>query len=95
LGLLRLVRFRRGDVDASRAIDLSDAISILRFLFQGGEVLCDDAADANDDGSIDVTDPIFLLEHLFRGGSAPPAPRGLPGKDPTEDELDCVTFTRG
>ena len=95
-GFLLLGAFTRGDVDESGAVDLSDAISILRFLFQGGEISCDDAADANDDGGIDVTDPIFLLEHLFRGGSALPAPGGsLPGRDPTEDELDCVTLIRG
>ena len=93
-GLLLLGAFSRGDADASGALDLSDPISILRFLFQGGEVYCNDAADANDDGSIDVTDPIFLLEHLFRGGSTPPAPNGLPGKDPTEDDLDCRPVLR-
>ena len=88
-GILLFGAFTRGDADASGVLDLSDPIAILRFLFQGSEVFCDDAADANDDGNIDVTDPIFLLEHLFRGGSAPPEPNGLPGRDPTEDDLDC------
>jgi len=67
--------FRRGDVDASAAIDLSDPITILSYLFLGqGEPACFDAADVDDSGEIDITDAIANLDFQFLGGAAPPAP---------------------
>jgi hypothetical protein len=67
--------FKRGDADASGTLDLTDAIFILGFLFQGGaEPPCLDAADADDSGALDLTDAIFVLGYLFQGGATPPAP---------------------
>jgi hypothetical protein len=68
-------KFRRGDADASGKLDLTDAIFVLGFLFQGGATpSCLDAADADDSGALDLTDAIFILGFLFQGGGAPPAP---------------------
>jgi len=66
---------RRADADANGSVEITDAISVLAFLFLGGQPLpCDDAGDANDDGGIDVTDSVVILNFLFTGGTRPPAP---------------------
>jgi hypothetical protein len=84
--------FRRGDADANAAIELTDAIFVLEFMFLGGaRPSCLDAADADDNGAIELTDAIFILEFMFLGGPAPPAPFPNCGTDPTADNLaPCV-----
>jgi hypothetical protein len=86
--------FVRGDVDQSSRLDVSDAVSVLRFLFAGERnlVTCDDAADADDSGALDTSDAVFLLSALFRGGPAPAAPFPACGEDGTEDALDCEEY---
>jgi hypothetical protein len=70
---------------------LSDAVTILNYLFTGGDTPgCLDAADADDSGVLNITDPIFLLASLFLGhGEELPAP-ALCGSDPTRDDLICA-----
>src|SRR5262245_5306729 len=54
--------FRRGDSNADGRADISDPITTLSFLFQGGPTPgCLDALDANNDGALDLSDPIFFL----------------------------------
>ncbi len=60
----------RGDVNDDGAIDLSDAVFVLRHLFSGGEAPRG-PADVNGDGDVNIADPIYLLAHLFLGGPAP------------------------
>ncbi len=61
--------FRRGDVNADGATNLTDAVSILSHLFGGGlEPTCSKSADADDTGTVDVTDAVYLLNFLFAGG---------------------------
>jgi hypothetical protein len=58
----------RGDANVDNAVDLSDAVYTLSFLFLGGPApSCSGAADANGDGMIDITDPIATLVTLFLG----------------------------
>ncbi|MGQ9588657.1 MAG: hypothetical protein ACUVYA_00025 [Planctomycetota bacterium] len=74
--------FIRGDADLNRAVQLTDAVYTLAYLFMGGEELpCLDAADANDVGRVDISDPIFVLTYLFLGGPEPPPPFPEPGED--------------
>jgi hypothetical protein len=85
--------FRRGDTNGDGAVDLSDAIATLGFLFLGeGTATCLDALDVNDDGQVDLSDPIGVLGFLFQGAAAPPAPGpDACGPDPTDDTLAvCV-----
>ena len=64
--------FARGDATGDGSRDISDAISVLLFLFlSGSPPPCAEVADINRDGSVDISDPVFLLLHLFSGGSAP------------------------
>jgi hypothetical protein len=83
-------RFRRGDVNLSRTVDISDAVRLLNFLFLGDSISCADAADANDSGRLDIADSVYILLFLFMHGQSP-APPGpfVPGIDPTIDALGC------
>ena len=91
--------FRRGDSSADGRFDITDALTVLLHLFQGGPApTCASAADSNDDAKIDVTDPIYFLVWLFGGGPSPPHPGATCGHDPdppgTEGNLGC-TFYEG
>ena len=83
--------FIRGDSNSDSTFDISDPITILRFLFLGGEVLgCRAAADANGDSGIDITDAIYSLNFLFLGGAPLPAPAECGLSDLEEDiSLGC------
>ena len=86
--------FVRGDANDSGGFELSDAITILNWLFFGfAEPPCLDAADANDDSSVDLADAVFDLTFLFLGGVSPPAPWPLCAADPTPDAFDCASYT--
>lgn len=96
LDWIGLVRIRRGDVDRSNLIDITDAINLLNFLFLGGfPLLCQDLGDVDDTGVVDASDAINLLVFLFLGGNPPAYPHPEFGPDPTEDSLpgtllDCL-----
>jgi len=69
------VRFHRADPNDDGGLDVSDAVTIIGYLFRGNVTLrCLESADTNNDHVIDVTDVIFSLEYLFRGGVVPPSP---------------------
>lgn len=69
------VPFKRGDVDGSGSVDLSDPIRLLHHLFLGSAApACPDAADSNDSGDLDLSDAIHTLGWLFLGGPPPPRP---------------------
>ena len=86
--------FVRGDADGSGAINITDGIFVLNFLFLGGpDPGCAFAADADDSGTINITDGIFILNFLFLGGPEPPTPHPECGTDPTANQgegLDCL-----
>ena len=85
--------FRRGDANADAEENVSDAIFVLAWLFQGGESpACEKAGDLDDNGTVDLTDAIVLLMHLFLGAAPPPPPRSC-GPDPTSDPLSCAAFS--
>jgi hypothetical protein len=97
-GMMRLLQYQgrgllfvRADSDGNGALEISDAIDTLRFLFSGGVTpACLDAADSNDDGEIDIADPVVTLVHLFIDGRGLPYPGSLiSGFDPTADRLFC------
>jgi hypothetical protein len=84
--------FVRGDSNMDNALDMADAITTLRVLYQGAPMpYCQDAADANDDGKVDISDPVATLHSLFLGAGLLPAPGvgGVAGFDATPDQLFC------
>lgn len=67
--------YRRADVNLDGSRDLTDAISILRYLFSGGaEPTCLDAADIDANGKLEISDAVEWLEHLYLGALPPPEP---------------------
>jgi hypothetical protein len=88
--------FIRGYVNRDSQSDLSDAIALLNYLFQGGEKpRCLLAADVNDDNKVDISDSVYFLNYLFTGGGAPPQPTAETGcmADPTPGVLtSCNEF---
>ena len=86
--------FHRGDADQNDALELTDAIQILGYLFLGSVTKvpqCEDAADADDNGSIELTDAIRVLGYLFLGTGTIPAPgptENACGPDPVTDPAD-------
>ena len=82
-------RFIRGDARGDGRLNLSDAVTVLLHLFRGQSLRCRDAADVDDDGAIEIDDVLGILEYLFLLGQAPQPPFPMPGRDPSEDDLDC------
>jgi hypothetical protein len=79
--------FIRGDPDDSGALNITDGIYVLNFLFLGGPPpWCPDAADADNSGSINITDGIYVLNFLFLGGPPPPPPHPDCGVDQDDGE---------
>jgi hypothetical protein len=67
-------RFLRGDCNADRTLDISDAVFTLLFLVGGGlEPSCPEACDTSDDAgrALDLTDAIHTLRFLFTDGPPP------------------------
>ncbi len=91
LDLPAVQMFIRGDVSGEGSLDLSDAIQLLGYLFQGNPwPTCFDALDVNDSGSIDIGDALRLLRYTFGIDSPPEPPFPDPGFDPTPDTLLCL-----
>ena len=85
--------FVRGEANQDAAVDISDALFLLAYLFLGGErPTCLDALDVDDSGALEITDAVRLLGLLFLGGTDPPPPYPERGKDPTADPLTCLGF---
>lgn len=72
LDSLRIQFGIRGDADNSGAIDISDAVYLISFIFSGGPA--PDPlwlGDASCDGAVDISDAVFLVAYIFSGGPAP------------------------
>ena len=86
-------RFRRGDADASGAVELVDVHALLAYLFVEGErPSCLKAGDTNDDGELELTDALLIVLYLFRGMEPFPGPTDFCGRDQTPDALPCDLF---
>jgi hypothetical protein len=67
--------FLRGDADGNGSIDINDPVTVLNWLFLGGDrPMCMEAADVNGTRDVNIADPVYLLSFLFLDGSPPPAP---------------------
>jgi hypothetical protein len=93
-------QLHRGDADQNLALELTDAIQVLGYLFLGSTTRvpeCEDAADADDNGVIELTDAIRILGYLFLGTGEIPAPGPTEnpcGEDPTPEDpaLGCLSY---
>jgi hypothetical protein len=90
------VPFVRGDADLDSRINITDAVVVLLYLFNGSAQPhdCRDAMDADDNHALELTDAVRILGYLFLGSVAPAAPFpgcGVDG-DTFDDPLCCVEF---
>ncbi len=83
------IPFIRSDPNRDLCTDIGDAVNILAYLFLDGQQICEDAADANDNGWLDLADAIYILEYVFLNGPVFPDPFPNSGLDPTPDNLSC------
>ncbi len=69
-----LVFIQPGDPDNSGAIDISDVVCLIAFIFSEGPAPAPaaSAGDANCDGTVDISDCVLLISYIFNGGSLPP-----------------------
>ncbi|MCX6833248.1 MAG: right-handed parallel beta-helix repeat-containing protein, partial [candidate division Zixibacteria bacterium] len=61
-----------GDANNDGAVDISDAVYLIAYIFSGGPApppLL--AGDANCDSTVDISDVVYLIAYIFSGGSAP------------------------
>ncbi len=88
------VPFRRGDSNADAAMDLSDAVAILGYLFLADprSLACEESADADGNEELEVSDPVSLLDYLFLAGPPPPAPFVSCGPATPGGKLSCLAF---
>jgi len=66
-----------GDANGDQSVDISDAVALIAFIFQGGQApgacggYTNGAGDANGDGTVDISDAVYLISFIFTGGAAP------------------------
>ncbi len=62
----------KGDADGSGAVDISDAVFLINYIFSAG-VPPDPIflGDADCSGAIDISDVVYLINYIFSGGPAP------------------------
>jgi len=81
-----------GDANFDLAVNVSDAVYIINYVFVGGgepqPVLA--CGDANTDGAVNVSDAVYIINYVFVGGGAPG--NCSPGS-PNWYNGDCCPFT--
>ena len=73
--LFSIVTWMRGDANGDGAIDVTDIVYLINYLFN--ETSAPDpyeAGDANCDGKVDIVDIVYLINYLFGEGPPPGCP---------------------
>jgi hypothetical protein len=65
-----------GDANGDCAVDISDAVFLIQFIFAGGPAPGDcnypiGLGDANGDCAVDISDAVYLIQYIFAGGDPP------------------------
>jgi CubicO group peptidase (beta-lactamase class C family) len=72
-----------GDASGDEAVNVSDAVYIINYVFVGGNPPNPfKAGDANCDNSVNVSDAVWIINYVFVGGNSPCDTDG-------DDVLDC------
>ena len=84
--------FVRGDCNSDSAVDISDGLTLLSYLYQGSNAPnCEAACDFNDTRQLDLTTAVYFFDVFFKGKGALPAPHPECGQ--VEFYMDCRTST--
>ncbi len=79
--------FIRGDVNRDSVVNISDPVSILRYLFGTDPASCLAALDYDDNSQVGLDDALGLLSYLFSDGPSPLPPFPNADIDPTFDSV--------
>jgi len=61
-----------GDANDDGDVNISDAVYIIAYIFQGGPPPAWEClGDANDDGPVDLSDAVYIISYIFKGGPPP------------------------
>jgi hypothetical protein len=72
-----------GDANNDGAVNVSDAVFIINYVFIGGDPPAPyEAGDANCDDAVNVSDAVWLINYIFIGGN-------LPGDTDGDGIVDC------
>ncbi len=72
-----------GDVDNSGAIDVSDIVYIIQYIFNDGPAPSPlISADVDLSGSVDVSDAVYFVQYIFNDGPAPCEPNTSFNREP-------------
>lgn len=64
--------FECGDANADGAVNVSDAVHVINYVFAGGDPPpFMDAADVNCDETVNVSDSVWIINYVFAGGYQP------------------------
>src|SRR4030095_17232542 len=76
-------QFIRGDANRDGRVTYQDVIVMMNGIFRGGEILCRETFDVNDDGDASLSDANLLLAWAtYQAGAQPPKPHfPRPGLD--------------
>ena len=65
-------QYLSGDADHSGGVNISDAVYIISYVFNGGPAPNPMAAgDADCSGIVNISDAVYLINYVFAGGPAP------------------------
>jgi len=72
-----------GDANDDRAVNVSDAVFIINYVFVGGAAPYNyQAGDTNCDGTVNISDAVWIINYVFVGGNNP-------CDTDDDDEPDC------
>jgi hypothetical protein len=61
-----------GDANGDATVNISDAVSLIAYIFSGGPAPSPLlAGDANCDSTVNISDAVYLIAYIFSGGTAP------------------------
>jgi hypothetical protein len=61
-----------GDANGDTDVNVSDAVSIINYIFAGGNPPDPlEAGDTNCDGTVNVSDAVWIINYVFTGGNPP------------------------
>ncbi|MBD3219369.1 MAG: hypothetical protein GF310_13940 [candidate division Zixibacteria bacterium] len=61
-----------GDANNDEAVNVSDAVNVINYVFIGGDPPNPyEAGDTNCDGTVNVSDAVWIINYVFIGGDSP------------------------
>jgi len=64
--------FIAGDANGDQAVNVSDAVYVINYVFAGGDPpIPYEAGDSNCDETVNISDSVWVINYIFAGGLAP------------------------